>query len=53
MVECLVEELAPVGLSLNVSRQKIVTTENLNGPMFLDIGGDMIEFYMGGKIKNI
>ena len=51
MVECLVEELAAVGLSLNVSKTKILTIENLNGPMFLDIGDYIIKFYMGGKIK--
>jgi len=41
MVECLVEELAPVGLAFNTSKTKILKTENLNEPMFLDIGGDL------------
>ena len=49
MVECLVEELAAVGLNLNTSKTKILTTENLNEPMFLDIGGDMIEVLHGGQ----
>ena len=32
MVECLVEELAAVGLTLNTSKTKILTTENLKEP---------------------
>ena len=31
--------------------QENLTTENLNGPMFLDIGGDITEFYMGQNQK--
>ena len=49
MVECLAEELAAVGLNLNTSRTKILTTENLNEPMVLDIGGDMVEVLHGGQ----
>ena len=49
MVECLVEELAAVGLNWNTSRTKILTTENLNEPMVLDIGGDMVEVLHGGQ----
>ena len=33
MVECLVEELAAVGVNLSTSKTKIWTTENLNEPM--------------------
>ena len=41
MVDCLVEELAAVGLNLATS------TTNLNEPMFLNISGDMIEIRHG------
>ena len=47
MVECLVEELAAVGLTLNTSKTKILTTESLKEPMFLAIGGDRIEVLHG------
>ena len=47
MVECLVEELAAVGLTFNTSKTKILTTESLKGPMFLAIGGDRIEVLHG------
>ena len=58
MAECLVEELAAVGLNLNTSKTKILTTESLKAPMFLAIGGDRIEVlhgeqnhdYLGKKI---
>ena len=43
MVESLVEEWAAVGLHFNTSKTKFLTTQNLKEPMFLDIGGDMIE----------
>ena len=49
MVECLVEELPTVGSNLKISKTKILTIKNLNGPMFLDIGGDMIEVLHGGQ----
>jgi len=41
MVECLVEELAAVGLNLSTSKTKIWTTENLNEPM---VNGQYIGF---------
>ena len=47
MMECLVEELAAVGLNLNTSKTKILTTESLKEPMFLVIGGDRIEVLHG------
>ena len=47
MVECLAEEFAAVGLNLNSSKTKLLTTENLNEPMFLNISGDMIEVLHG------
>ena len=47
MVECLVAELAAVGLNLNTSKTKILTTESLKAPMFLAIGGDKIELLHG------
>ena len=43
MVESLVEELAGGGLILNISNTKTLTTENVKEPMFLVVGGDMIE----------
>ena len=49
MVECLVQEWAAVGLNLNISKTKILTTENLNRPMFLHTGGTMIEILHGGQ----
>ena len=52
MVECLGEELAAVGLNLNTSKTKILTTENLNAPIFLDIGDDMIEVMHGRQNHN-
>ena len=39
--DCLVEELAAVGLNL------ATPTTNLNEPMFLNISGDMIEIRHG------
>ena len=47
LVERLIEELAVVGSNLNTSRTKILTTENLNEPMFLHIGGYTIEVLHG------
>ena len=49
MVESLVEELAALGLHLNTSKTKILTTQNLKEPMFLDIGSDMIEVLHEGQ----
>ena len=49
MVESLVDELAAVGLHLNTSKTKILTTQNLKELMFLDIGGDMIEVLHEGQ----
>ena len=43
MVDCLVEELAAVG----ENQDQNLTTENLNEPMFFDIGGDLIEVLRG------
>ena len=43
MVDCLVEELQ----LLVKTKTKILTTENLNEPMFFDIGGDLIEVLRG------
>lgn len=43
MVESLVEELAGGGLILKISNTKTLTTENVKEPMFLVVGGDMIE----------
>ena len=39
--------LAAVGLNLNTSKTKILTTESLKEPMFLAIGGDRIEVLHG------
>ena len=47
MMECLVEELAAVGLNLNISKTKILTTESLKQQMFSAIGGDRIEMLHG------
>ena len=49
MVESSVEELAAVGLHLNTSKTKILTTQNSKEPMFLDIGRDMIEVLHEGQ----
>ena len=49
MLACLVEELAPVGLNLDISKTKILTPEILNAPIFLDIGAGMIEALHGGQ----
>ena len=43
LVECLAEELAAIGSTLSTSKTQILTTKDLNEPMFLHIGGDMIE----------
>ena len=43
MVDCLVEELAAVGLNLATS----TTNLNEHEPMFLNISGDMIEIRHG------
>ena len=47
MMETLIVELSAVGLHLNTSKTKILTTTALTGPMFLDVGGDMIEVVHG------
>ena len=44
-------ELSAVGLHLNTSKTKILTTTALTGPMFLDVGGDMIEVVHGQEHK--
>ena len=49
MVESLVEESAAVGLHLNTSKTKVLTTQNLKEPVFLAIGGDMIEVLHEGQ----
>ena len=59
IVESLVEELAAAGLHLKTSKTKILMTQDLKEPMFLDIGGDMIEVlheeqnqkYLGKKLS--
>ena len=51
MVECLVEELAAVGLNLNTSKTKILTS--LKEPIFLAIGGDRIEVLHGEQNHKI
>ena len=43
MMEILIEELSAVGLHLNTSNTKILTTTALTDRMFQDVGGDMIE----------
>ena len=43
MMELLIEELSAVGLHLNTSKTKNLTTTALTNRMFLDVGGDMIE----------
>ena len=58
MMELLIEELSAVGLHLNTSKTKILTTTALTDRMFLDVGGDMIEVvrsqethkYLGKKL---
>ena len=47
MMELLIEELSAVGLHLNTSKTKILTTTALADRMFLDVGGDMIEVVHG------
>ena len=47
MMEMLIEELSAVGLHLNTSKTKILTTTALTDRMFLDVGGDMIEVVHG------
>ena len=46
-METLIVELSAVGLHLNTSKTKILTTTALTGPMFLDVGGNMIEVVHG------
>ena len=60
MVESLVEELADVGLHLNTSKTKMLTTQNLKEQTFFDICGHMIEVlheahihkYLGKKLSD-
>ena len=47
MMETLIVELSAVGLHLNTFKTKILTTTALTGPMFSDVGGDMIEVVHG------
>ena len=58
MVASLVEVLAAPDLHLNTSKTKILTTQHLKEPMYLDIAGDVIEVlheghnhkYLGKKL---
>ena len=47
MVECLVAELADVGLSLNTSTIKLFSTEDLDMPMFIDVADGVVEVVHG------
>ena len=47
MMETVIVESSAVGLHLNTSKTKVLTTTALTGPMFLDVGGDMIEAVHG------
>ena len=49
MVASLGEELACVGLHLNTCKITIWKTKNLEKPMFLNIGGDMIDVLHEGQ----
>ena len=49
LVESLVEELAAGGLILKLPQTKTLTTENVKEPMFLVVGGDMIEVLHEGQ----
>ena len=43
LMEISIEELSAVGLHLNTSKTKILTTTALTDRMFFDVGGNMIE----------
>ena len=47
MMGIVIEELSSVGLHLNTSKTKILTTTASTDRMFLDVGGDMIEVVHG------
>jgi len=51
MMEILIEELSAVGLHLNTSKTKILTTTALTDRMFVDVGGDMIEVVHGQETQ--
>ena len=47
MLELLVTQLGKVGLSLNTSKTKFFTTEEMPVPMYVDVASGMVEVLMG------
>ena len=46
MMESLVHELTKVGLQLSSAKTKIFTTQALTKPLFVEVGGEMVEVLM-------
>ena len=42
MIECLVQELGKIGLHLNASKSRIITTAHINGPMYINVSDDIV-----------
>ena len=50
MIECLVQELGKIGLHLNASKSRIITTAHIDGPMYINVSDDMVEVLTAGDV---
>ena len=51
MVEMLVDELSAIGLALNASKTKILTTEPLSTPLYIDMADGFVEVLVNEAVR--